>query len=82
VLGVELVSKLLHLLGRTAEVLVRVLPDYEFEPTAIFSVYPSSRQLSTKVRAVVDLLAAELQDPPLWDRQLAGTVAGFPAQSP
>ncbi len=58
--------------------LVRVLPDYEFEPTAVFAVYPSARQLSTKVRAVVDFLVEHLQDPPSWDRALAGRVAGFP----
>jgi DNA-binding transcriptional LysR family regulator len=57
--------------------LVRVLCEYEFEPTAIFAVYPSARQLSTKVRAVVDYLAEKLDDPPSWDRALAGRVPGF-----
>ena len=57
--------------------LVRVLVDYEFEPTAIFAVYPSARQLSTKVRAVVDYLADKLKDPPSWDRALSGRVPGF-----
>jgi DNA-binding transcriptional LysR family regulator len=57
--------------------LVRVLSDYEFEPTAIFAVYPSARQLSTKVRSVVDYLAEKLDDPPSWDRALAGRVPGF-----
>jgi DNA-binding transcriptional LysR family regulator len=60
--------------------LVRVLTDYELEPTAIFAVYPSARQLSTKVRATVDYLARRLEDPPIWDRQLAGKVLGFPTQ--
>jgi len=59
--------------------LVRVLPDYEFEPTGIFAVYPSARQLSTKVRAVVDYLVENFPDPPSWDRSLAGRVPGFPA---
>ncbi|HEX2659677.1 MAG TPA: LysR family transcriptional regulator [Polyangia bacterium] len=59
--------------------LVRVLPDYEFEPTSIFALYPSARQLSPKVRAVVDFLVANLVDPPSWDRLLAGKVPGFPA---
>jgi DNA-binding transcriptional LysR family regulator len=59
--------------------LVRVLCDYELEQTAIFAVYPSARQLSTKVRAVVDFLAEHLHDPPSWDRRLWGKVPGFPA---
>jgi DNA-binding transcriptional LysR family regulator len=56
--------------------LVRVLSDWEFENTAIFAVYPSARQLSTKVRATVDFLAEHLRDPPSWDRSLVG-VPGF-----
>ncbi|HEY6726175.1 MAG TPA: LysR family transcriptional regulator [Polyangiaceae bacterium] len=54
--------------------LVRVLPQYEFEPSAIFAVYPSARQLSTKVRAVVDFLVERLPDPPPWDRALSNVI--------
>jgi DNA-binding transcriptional LysR family regulator len=57
--------------------LVRILSDYEFEPTAVFAVFPSNRQLSTKVRATVDFLVENLTDPPSWDRSLAGRVEGF-----
>ncbi len=57
--------------------LVRVLPEYEFEQSAIFAVYPSARQLSTKVRAVVDFLVAKFVDPPTWERMLTGKVSGF-----
>jgi len=57
--------------------LVRVLPDYEFEPSAVFAIFPSVRQLSTKVRAAVDFLAHNLKDPPSWDRSLEGRVPGF-----
>lgn len=57
--------------------LVRVLSDYEFEETGIFAVYPSARQLSVKVRAIVDFLAEVLRDPPSWDRALAGKIPGF-----
>jgi DNA-binding transcriptional LysR family regulator len=57
--------------------LVRVLPEYEFEPTAVFAVYPSARQLSTKVRATVDFLVERMTDPPSWDRALTGRVRGF-----
>ncbi|HKO52017.1 MAG TPA: LysR family transcriptional regulator [Polyangiaceae bacterium] len=56
--------------------LVRVLSDWQFENAAIFAVYPSARQLSTKVRATVDFLAEHLKDPPSWDQQLIG-VPGF-----
>jgi DNA-binding transcriptional LysR family regulator len=56
--------------------LVRVLSDWEFENSAIFALYPSARQLSTKVRATVDFLAEHLKDPPSWDRLLVG-VPGF-----
>jgi len=59
--------------------LVRVLPEWEFESTAIFAVYPSARQLSTKVRATVDFLAENLKDPPSWDQQLVG-VPGFTSE--
>jgi DNA-binding transcriptional LysR family regulator len=57
--------------------LVRVLSDYEFEQTAVFAVYTSARQLSTKIRASVDFLAAKLTDPPSWDLRLRGKVPGF-----
>jgi DNA-binding transcriptional LysR family regulator len=57
--------------------LVRVLPSHAFEPTAVFAVYPSARQLSTKTRAAVDFFAAKLVDPPIWDQPLAGRVPGF-----
>jgi DNA-binding transcriptional LysR family regulator len=57
--------------------LVRVLPEYEFESSAMFAVFPSARQLSTKVRATVDFLAQNLQDPTSWDLSLHGKVPGF-----
>ena len=50
--------------------LVRVLPDYAFAESAIHAVYPSARQLSRKVRTVVDQLARDLRDPPVWDLDL------------
>jgi DNA-binding transcriptional LysR family regulator len=57
--------------------LVRVLSDYMFEPTGVFAVYTSARQLSTKIRATVDFLAAKMTDPPSWDKALRGKVPGF-----
>jgi DNA-binding transcriptional LysR family regulator len=57
--------------------LVRVLSDYQFEPSGVFAVYPSARQLSTKTRAAVDFLANKISDPPSWDQALSGKVPGF-----
>jgi DNA-binding transcriptional LysR family regulator len=57
--------------------LVRVLPGHAFAPSAIQAVFPSARQLSRKVRVLVDALVAAFPDPPPWDRRLAGHVPGF-----
>lgn len=59
--------------------LVRVLPGYEFEATAIYAIYPSTRQLSGKVRASVDFLAKMLAGPPSWDKRLEQKLGGFTA---
>ncbi|MFC6632723.1 LysR family transcriptional regulator [Microbulbifer taiwanensis] len=61
--------------------LVRVLPGYEFEPTAIHAIYPSTRQLSRKVRATVDFLASAFDGIPAWDSALRGRVPGFELQA-
>lgn len=50
---------------------VRVLPSYEFERASVFAVYPSARQLSSKVRAAIDFFAAAFKDPPSWERRRA-----------
>jgi DNA-binding transcriptional LysR family regulator len=57
--------------------LVRVLPDWVFEPTAIFVVFPDALKQSPKVRAAVEFLAEQLPDPPRWDRDLSDRVDGF-----
>lgn len=41
--------------------LVRVLPEYEIEPTEFFLVYPSSKFLRPTVRAFIDFAAPALQ---------------------
>jgi DNA-binding transcriptional LysR family regulator len=46
-----------------AGALVRVLPQYEFEPTSVFALYPSTRQLSSKVRLMVDALSHRFSGP-------------------
>jgi DNA-binding transcriptional LysR family regulator len=47
--------------------LVEVLPDFAPVPDVIRAVYPRTRHLPRRVRAVVDHLARELADPP-WER--------------
>jgi len=60
-----------------AHELERVLCNYEFETTGIYAVYPSTRQLPSKVRSTVEFLAEQFCDPPAWDRALSGNVVGF-----
>lgn len=57
--------------------LVRVLPEWSFDPTGIYAVYPSAKQVTSKVRAAVDFLASKLSNPPLWEAELQGKVPGF-----
>jgi DNA-binding transcriptional LysR family regulator len=57
--------------------LVRVLPEYELERTQIIATYPAAAELPLRVSTIIDFFAKEFGDPPIWDRQLAGTVEGF-----
>jgi DNA-binding transcriptional LysR family regulator len=57
--------------------LVRVLPEFEMEETAIFAAYPAVEHPPLKVRAVVDFFAEHFSDPPSWDQKLDARVAGF-----
>ena len=51
--------------------LVEVLPDYPLaSDTAIWAIYPSSRQLAPKVRAFIDYCSAYFGDIPYWDKEL------------
>ena len=48
--------------------LVEVLPEFPLiSETAIWAVYPSSRQLAAKVRAFIDYFALAFGDKPYWD---------------
>ena len=58
-----------HLLDGT---LVRVLPDWELPLNDLTALYPASRQLSPKVRALIDFLVEQYQPVPPWDRALSG----------
>jgi DNA-binding transcriptional LysR family regulator len=57
-----------HLIDGT---LVAVLPDWSLPLNDLSALYPATRQLSPKVRALVDFLVEEYQPAPLWDRDLA-----------
>lgn len=51
--------------------LIRLLPDYEVAATPIQAVYPPSRHLPTKVRALLDFLIERLRDTGSPDRKEA-----------
>lgn len=52
-----------------------LLPGYRRRELAMYAVYPSRRHLSAKVRVLVDYLAGQWGDPPVWD---AWMPAGHP----
>lgn len=47
--------------------LVALLLDWPAPALGIYAVYATRRQLSARVRALVDFLAHEIHDPPPWD---------------
>ena len=55
--------------------LLPVLPGWELPLNHLSALYPASRQMSPKVRALIDFLVAEYQPVPPWDRELEA--AGF-----
>jgi DNA-binding transcriptional LysR family regulator len=54
-----------------AGTLVAVLPEWELPLNDLTALYPASRQLSPKVRALIDFLVEEYQPVPPWDAALA-----------
>lgn len=50
--------------------LVPVLPEWELPLNSLCALYPAARQVSPKVRALIDFLVAEFQPVPQWDREL------------
>ena len=50
--------------------LVRVLPDHELQPAALYTVYPPGRPLAAKVRAFIDFAVETFTDQPYWDEPL------------
>ncbi len=51
--------------------LVPVLTDWELPLNHLSALYPATRQLSPKVRALIDFLVAEYKPVPPWDKALA-----------
>ena len=44
--------------------------DWERDNVGLYAVYPASRHLSPKVRAMIDWLIEDLGPEPDWDREL------------
>ena len=55
--------------GRLVPLLTRHM-DWENSATGLYAVYPASRHLSPKVRAIIDWLIEDLGPEPDWDREL------------
>ena len=46
------------------------LTEYAREPSALYAVYPSTRNLSAKVRVFIDFLVETFGEEPYWDREI------------
>lgn len=53
-----------------------VLTEYEWNPLTAWAVYPESRYVTARVRALVDFLAAEFGTEPYWERCMQNRSAG------
>jgi DNA-binding transcriptional LysR family regulator len=49
--------------------LVRVLDNHVWPELSAYAVYPPTRHLSSRVRALIDFLADRLAGEPYWDRE-------------
>ena len=55
--------------------LIELLPEYPLaSQTAIWAVYPSSRQLAPKVRGFIDFFSTYFDDTPYWDQELTDSI--------
>jgi len=50
--------------------LVRVMADYNIPPLNAYAIYPQTRHLSHRVRALIDFLVKRFEGTPYWDRSL------------
>lgn len=56
--------------------LVEVLGDFPLvSHTAIWAIYPSSRQLAPKVRAFIDFFSGFFGETPYWDKEIAQSLS-------
>jgi len=55
--------------------LVPILTDYTFPISPAYAVYPPTRHLSYRVRALIDFLAEKFSGTPQWDRDCAALSA-------
>ena len=53
--------------------LIPILDDYDWPDTTAYAVYPPTRHLSYRVRALIDFLVEYFSDTPYWDRDCAST---------
>ncbi|MCB1801225.1 MAG: LysR family transcriptional regulator [Gammaproteobacteria bacterium] len=56
-----------------AGLLMAVLTEYKALEVSIYAVYPQRKHLSPKVRAFIDYLSAQLNDPPYWEPSVASS---------
>jgi DNA-binding transcriptional LysR family regulator len=72
VAGLGLVVLPTFLVGKAVATgaLAVVLADYEFFDPSIHAIWPPNRQLSAKVRALVDFLTKRFGGVPYWDSAL------------
>lgn len=54
--------------------LTPVLSQYRWRSTAAYAIYPPTRHLSRRVRALVDFLAERFSGEPYWDRDIAAVL--------
>ncbi|QID18470.1 LysR family transcriptional regulator [Nitrogeniibacter mangrovi] len=66
--GVTLVPTFVVGADLRARRLQAVLTEYTAREVSIYAVYPQRKHLSPKIRAFVDFMAGQIQDPPHWDR--------------
>jgi len=53
-----------------AEKLVPVMADHQIQPLTAYALYPQTRHLSRRVRALIDFLVKRFEGKPYWDKGL------------